>query len=70
MLLVYAALFEIAGFVLATFVLLLLLMLFIDPVRPDVAVGLSILAPLGIWFVVTKWLKIQMPAGVLAAWLG
>lgn len=70
MLVIYGAVFEWAGFVLATAVLLLALMLFVDPVRWPIAVLLSIAAPFGIWALITKWLKIQIPTGLLAPWLG
>ena len=70
MLIVYALAFEWAGFLAATFALLLTLMLFIDPVRIPLVVAIATLAPLAIWSLVTKWLKIQLPAGLLAPWLG
>jgi putative tricarboxylic transport membrane protein len=55
---------------LSTFALLLALMLFVDPVRWPLAVVIAVAAPVGIWALVTKWLKIQMPAGILAPWIG
>lgn len=70
MLIVYGLVFESVGFVPATSVLLLSLMLFVDPVRWPLAIVISIGAPLAIWVVVTRWLKIQMPAGLLSSWIG
>ena len=70
LLIAYGLAFEAVGFVLSTFALLLALMLFVDPVRWPLAVVIAVTAPVGIWALVTKWLKIQMPAGVLATWIG
>ena len=70
LLIVYGAIFEWVGFILATIALLLALMLFIDPVRWPLAVTIAVLAPVGIWLLITKWLKIQIPSGLLAPWIG
>jgi putative tricarboxylic transport membrane protein len=70
LLIAYGLAFETLGFVLSTFALLLALMLFVDPVRWPLAVVIAVAAPVGIWALVTKWLKIQMPAGILAPWIG
>lgn len=70
LLLAYGVLFEILGFIICSIVLLLVLMLFIDRVALSAALPLALLAPLCIWFAITRWLKIQLPAGVLAGWLG
>lgn len=70
MLLVYGAAFEPIGFVVCTVMLLLALMSFVDPVRWWVAVLVAGCATAGVWLALTKWLKIQLPAGVLAGWLG
>lgn len=70
MLLVYAFVFEIGGFLLCTTVLLLALMLLIDPVDWRIAIPVAVLVPAGVWWVITKTLKIQLPSGVLAPWLG
>ena len=67
---IYGFAFEAIGFPVATIALLLALMLWVDPVRPVLAVLLSVGVPFGVWYTVTKGLKIQMPAGVLAPWLG
>lgn len=66
LLIVYGAVFELVGFVVATIVLLLVLMLVVDRVQPLLAVAIAVSAPLLIWVVMTKWLKIQMPAGLLS----
>ena len=42
---------------------------FIDRVDLRAAIPVSILVPAGIYYAITHWLKIQMPAGVLAPWL-
>jgi putative tricarboxylic transport membrane protein len=69
LLVAFGFLFEQLGFVVCATVLLLALMLFIDPVRPVVALPVALLIPIGVYFVVTKWLKIQMPMGILAGYL-
>ncbi|MEQ1647323.1 MAG: tripartite tricarboxylate transporter TctB family protein [Hyphomicrobiaceae bacterium] len=66
----YGAVFEWAGFVVSTIVLLLVLMLAVDRVRPWLAVTIAVSAPLIVWFAMTKWLKIQMPAGFLSLMTG
>lgn len=70
LLLVYGWLFEAVGFIVLSIALLLILMFVVDPVKPWIAIPVAVLMPLGVYHVVTKWLKIQMPAGVLAGWLG
>lgn len=69
LLVAYGWFFEMIGFIPLSIALLLILMVFIDPVRPLVAVPVAVLVPVGIYQVVTKWLKIQMPAGLLAGWM-
>lgn len=69
MLLVYGALFEAIGFIPLTLALLLLLMFFIDPVKWWLAIPVSLGSTVGIWYVMSRLLKIQLPAGVLAPWL-
>lgn len=58
MLIVYGLAFEQVGFIPATLLLLLALMLFVDPVRWPLAILIAVAAPVGIWALVTKWLKI------------
>ena len=70
LLVVYGWFFDAIGFVLASMVMLLVLMLVIDPVRLAVALPIAVLAPLGIWYVITRHLKIQIPAGLLSGILG
>ncbi len=70
MLLAYGFAFEPIGFILCSIALLLALMLFIDRVDLRLAIPLAVLMPLGAWLAITRWLKIQMPAGVLAGLLG
>jgi putative tricarboxylic transport membrane protein len=70
LLLVFGFFFEQIGFIPCALVLLLVLMRFIDPVPWWQAIVVSLGAVLGIWFVLAKFLRIQLPAGVLAPWLG
>lgn len=69
MLLVYGFMFETVGFIVGSALLLLALMIFIDRVDLRAAIPLAVLVPSGIYFVITRYLKIQMPAGLLAPWL-
>jgi putative tricarboxylic transport membrane protein len=70
MLLAYAVAFEPIGFIVCTVALLLALMWFVDPVRWWVAILVAGGSTAGVWLALTKWLKIQLPAGVLAGFLG
>lgn len=70
LLLVYGAGFQALGFIPCTLTLLLVLMWFIDPVDRWLALMIAVVATFGIWAALTKWLKIQLPAGVLAGILG
>lgn len=70
LLLIYGVRFEAIGFIPCTLSLLLILMWFVDPVRWWLASIIAIVATFGVWAVFTKWLKIQLPAGVLAGSLG
>jgi len=65
LLLAYGVGFEAIGFIPCTLALLLVLMWFVDPVDWRVALLVALLATFGVWAVMTKWLKIQLPAGVL-----
>lgn len=70
LLLVFGAFFEQIGFIPCSLILLFVLMRFVDPVPWWQAIVVSFGAVVGIWFVLVKLLKIQMPAGLLAPWLG
>ena len=70
LLLVFGFFFERLGFVVCSLGLLLILMFFVDPVKPGLALVVSIGATFGVWYVLTKMLKIQMPNGILAPLLG
>jgi putative tricarboxylic transport membrane protein len=70
LLLVYGVGFDAIGFIPCTLALLLALMWFVDPVDWRVALIVAVLATFGVWAALTKWLKIQLPAGVLAGYLG
>ena len=65
LLLAYALEFEAVGFIPTTLALLLVLMLFVDPVDWRLAFLVAIIATFGVWAALTKWLKIQLPAGLL-----
>lgn len=69
-LVIYAFAFEPLGFVASSIALLLFLMLVVDRVRPPVAVAIAVIAPLVVWVTLTRWLKIQMPSGILTPLLG
>jgi putative tricarboxylic transport membrane protein len=63
-LVVYAALFETLGFLLATIPLLLVLLRGVDPVPWRTAVPLAVLSTLAVWWVLKRLLLIQLPSGV------
>ena len=54
------------GFVPCTLALLLLLMWFVDPVDWWLAIIIAAVATFGVWAAVTKWLPVELPAGLLA----
>lgn len=66
MLLVFGFFFESLGFIVCSMALLLILMFFVDPVKPWIALTVSTGATFGVWYVLSKLLKIQMPAGILS----
>jgi putative tricarboxylic transport membrane protein len=70
LLLTYGVGFEAIGFIPCTLALLLVLMWFVDPVEWWLALIIAVVATFGVWAAVTKWLKIQLPAGLLAGILG
>jgi putative tricarboxylic transport membrane protein len=65
LLLIYGVGFQTIGFIPCTLALLLVLMWFVDPVRWWVAIIIAGLATMGVWWALTKWLKIQLPSGIL-----
>ena len=60
----FAFALEPLGFLLSAIPLMLLLLRVIDPVRWSLAIPLSILAPLGMWWVLKHLLAIQLPSGL------
>ena len=70
LLLVYGLGFEAIGFIPCTLALLLALMWFVDPVDWRLAIVVAVVATFGVWAALTKWLKIQLPTGLLAGILG
>ncbi len=69
-LLVFGFFFEGIGFIPSGLVLMLVLMRLIDPVPWWQAISVSFGSVIGCWYVLSKLLKIQLPAGILAPWLG
>jgi putative tricarboxylic transport membrane protein len=69
LLLIFGFSFETIGFVPGAIALLLVLMLFVDPVAWWKAVLVAVTAPMVVWWAMTRWLKIQLPAGLLSGWL-
>jgi len=65
LLLIFGVGFEAIGFIPCTLALLLALMWFVDPVDWRLALVVALIATFGVWAAMTKWLKIQLPAGVL-----
>jgi putative tricarboxylic transport membrane protein len=65
LLLAYAFAFQSIGFIPCTLVLLLALMWFVDPVKWWLAPLIAGTATFGVWLVLTKWLRIHLPAGIL-----
>src|SRR5262245_29862701 len=65
LLLIYALGFEAIGFIPCTLALLLILMWFVDPVAWRLALLVAVIATFGVWAAFTKWLKIQLPVGIL-----
>jgi len=70
LLLVYGVGFETIGFIPCTLALLLVLMWFVDPVDWWLAPIIAVAATFAVWAALTKWLKIQLPAGILAGIIG
>jgi putative tricarboxylic transport membrane protein len=66
----YAILFEWLGFLVCTLPLLIVLMRAIDPVPWKIAVPITLIGSFGIWAVMEKWLKVQLPSGTLWDKLG
>jgi putative tricarboxylic transport membrane protein len=43
--------------------LLLFLMTVVDPVRPTISIPVSLIAAVGVWYVLEKMLLVQLPKG-------
>lgn len=61
---VYAIAFTRLGFLLSTIPLMIVLLRAIDPVRWTIALPLAFGAPILIWWVLERFLQIQLPTGV------
>jgi putative tricarboxylic transport membrane protein len=61
----FTLVFETAGFLVSTVVLLIALLRVIDPVPWPRAIPIAILVPFICWYVLQKVLLIQLPSGVL-----
>lgn len=62
-LIAFGFLFERLGFVICSLALLLFLMTVVDPVRPVLSIPISIVAAVGVWYVLEKMLLVQLPKG-------
>jgi putative tricarboxylic transport membrane protein len=62
-LIAFGFLFERLGFVICSLALLLFLMTVVDPVRPVLSIPISIVAAVGVWYVLEKVLLVQLPKG-------
>ena len=54
------------GFLLSSVPLMVLLMRLIDPVRWEIAIPVSLLVPVGMWWLLKNALGIQLPSGMFA----
>lgn len=61
----YALFLDFLGFLVSTFILLLMLFRFVEPQKWVVAVGGSALASIASYVVFELWLKTQLPKGIL-----
>jgi putative tricarboxylic transport membrane protein len=68
LLVAFTFVFELAGFVTSTTLLLMALLRAIDPVPWRRAVPIALLVPLTCWFALQKLLKIQLPSSILDSW--
>jgi len=62
-LIAFGFLFERLGFVICSLALLLFLMTVVDPVRPVISIPVSLIAAVGVWYVLEKMLLVQLPKG-------
>ena len=62
-LIAFGFMFERLGFVICSLALLLFLMTVVDPVRPVLAIPISVIAAGGVWYVLEKMLLVQLPKG-------
>lgn len=65
LLVTFTFVFETAGFLVSTTILLIALLRVIDPVPWPRAIPIAILVPLICWYVLQKLLLIQLPSGIL-----
>ena len=63
-LIAFGFLFERLGFVICSLALLLFLMTVVDPVRPALSIPISVIAAVGVWYVLEKVLLVQLPKGI------
>lgn len=61
----YAAAFARVGFIVCTLALLTVLLRGVERVPWRIALPVILLATFGTWFVVTRWLQILLPVGIL-----
>ncbi|TAJ26043.1 MAG: hypothetical protein EPO67_19440 [Reyranella sp.] len=65
-LIAFGFLFQQLGFVVCSLALLLFLMTVVDPVSPKLSIPISLVASVGVWYVLEKVLLVQLPKG---SWL-
>ena len=65
LLIAYAFAFQSIGFIPCTLVLLLAIMWFVDPVKWWLAPLIAVTATFGVWYVLNRVLRIQLPVGIL-----
>jgi putative tricarboxylic transport membrane protein len=61
----YGAALPFAGFLLTTFLLLVILLRYIEPVRWTVVIGMALVTTLASYALFVRWLGVQMPRGIL-----
>jgi putative tricarboxylic transport membrane protein len=61
----YGAVLPYAGFLLTTFILIIFLLRYIDPVRWPAVILIAVLTTLACYALFIRWLGVQMPRGIL-----
>jgi len=61
----YALVFETLGFIISTFILILILLRSVKPLKWMMAIGGSAVASLACYALFQMWLKVQLPKGII-----